>query len=259
MKGGRLEGIGIVITRPRPAAERLAAALAQEGARPFVFPALQIEAIEPTAELQAVLARLPQAAWALFVSANAAEQGLARVLGAGPWPAGVQVAAIGEATAAALRNSGIAQVISPSQGNDSEALLALPQLDAAAVAGKDIVIFRGMGGRDHLGRVLTQRGARVSYAECYRRSRPAADATGLVQAWSRGEVHAVSALSGETLANFVAMVGKVGAAFMAGATLVVPHANIADHPDAARFGRVLVADPGFDGIIRALAPLRSLP
>ena len=45
---GRLEGLGVVITRPRPAAEALAAALAREGARPFVFPALEIEDLPPS-------------------------------------------------------------------------------------------------------------------------------------------------------------------------------------------------------------------
>ena len=39
----RLEGLGVVLTRPHHAAEALAAALGREGARPFVFPALTIE------------------------------------------------------------------------------------------------------------------------------------------------------------------------------------------------------------------------
>jgi uroporphyrinogen-III synthase len=259
MSTGRLEGLGIVITRPRAAAELLAAALAREGARAFVFPALEIEDVAPTDALDEALAGLPRAAWAVFVSANAAEKGLQHVLRAGPWPAGPQVAAIGEATASALRNSGIGRVISPPGGNDSEALLAMPQMAEAAVAGKEIVIFRGIGGREHLRRMLTQRGARVSYAECYRRTRPAGDPAGLLQAWSRGEVQAVSALSAETLANFVDMVGTQGAAHMAGATLLVPHAAVAAHADAARFGQVLVTEPGVDGIIRALAPLRTHP
>jgi uroporphyrinogen-III synthase len=257
MSPRRLEGMGIVITRPRAAAEPLAAALAREGARPIVFPALEIEDIAPTRALEQALALLPRAAWAIFVSANAAERGLARLTG--PWPSATGVAAIGDATAAALRNSGLAGVISPAGGSDSEALLAMPQMAQAAVAGKDIVIFRGVGGRDHLRQVLTQRGARVSYAECYRRIRPEGDPAQLLGAWSRGEVQAVSVLSAETLANFVAMVGAEGAPYMAESALVVPHATVAAHAEAARFARVVVADPGVDGIIRALAPLRILP
>ena len=42
MSRHRLDGLGVVITRPRPAAEALAVALAQEGALPFVFPALAL-------------------------------------------------------------------------------------------------------------------------------------------------------------------------------------------------------------------------
>ena len=40
--------------------------------------------------------------------------------------------------------------------------------------------------------MLEERGARVSYAECYRRARPQGDPGALLQAWARGEVHAVS-------------------------------------------------------------------
>jgi hypothetical protein len=66
----------------------------------------------------------------------------------------------------------------------------------------------------------------------------------------------VSALSAETLENFLAMVGDEGAAAIAAATLVVPHEAIAAHPDARRFARVLVAAPGAEGLVNALSQLR---
>ena len=60
MSAVRLEGLGVVITRPQPAADALAAALAREGARPFVFPALAIEDTGSTPRLEDALARLPE-------------------------------------------------------------------------------------------------------------------------------------------------------------------------------------------------------
>ena len=252
----RLEGLGIVITRPREPAEALAAALAREGARPIVFPALAIEDLPPTPELEAALARLASFALAIFVSAHAVQKGIAAARARAPWPAGLRVAAVGEATAEALRNCGFAQVISPRERHDSDALLALPELQA--VRGENIVVFRGEGGRERLKEVLEQRGARVDYAQCYRRVMPRSDPGALLEAWSRGEVHAVSALSGETLENFVAMLGEAGARRLASATLVVPHEAVAAHRDARRFARVLIAPHGAEGLAETLSQLRVL-
>ncbi|MDQ3028384.1 MAG: uroporphyrinogen-III synthase [Pseudomonadota bacterium] len=254
MNGPRLEGLGVVITRPREPAEVLAAALAREGARPIVFPALAIEDLPPSPQLDAALGQLPRAAFAIFVSAHAVERGLAAVHARRTWPESVRVAAVGEATADALRNSGFDRVISPPERHDSEALLALPELQA--VRDLNIIIFRGAGGRERLREVLGERGAHVAYAECYRRVRPDSDPRALLEAWSRGQVQVVSALSGETLENFVAMVGEAGARHMAAATLVVPHAAVAAHREARRFARVLIAPHGAEGFANTLSQLR---
>lgn len=250
---GRLEGLGVVLTRPRAAAEALARPLEAEGARVFIFPALAIEPLEQGPALEALLARLPTFDCAIFVSANAVEHGLAMAMRQGPWPARLRVAAIGAATAEALRNSGIPEVISPPERHDSEGLLALAQLQA--VKGQDIIVFRGEGGRERIKETLEARGARVEYAECYRRVRPQSDARALVEAWRRGEVHAVSALSAETLRNFVAMMGPA-VGDVASATLVVPHPAIAAEPDARRFARATVAAHGAAGLIEALSRIR---
>lgn len=254
MSEPRLEGLGVVVTRPRSAGEPLAAALAREGARTWLFPALAIEDVEPTVELQALLSGISRFDMAIFVSANAAEKGLAMASRFAPWPGSIRVAAIGEATAQALRNWGLANVISPPDRHDSEGLLALAQLQD--VRGRNIIVFRGEGGRERLKESLEERGADVTYAECYRRVRPDADPSAVVAALSRGEVHAVSVLSGETLGNFIAMIGA-GAARLADVTLVVPHAAVGERPEARRFARVLVAGHGAEGLIEALTRIRA--
>ena len=120
----------------------------------------------------------------------------------------MEVAAVGDATAQALRNSGFARVISPAGRHDSEGLLETPRLQA--VRGENIIVFRGEGGRERLKETLEARGAKVRYAQCYRRVRPSADPRPCCAAFDRGEVQAVSALSGETLENFVALIGPEG-------------------------------------------------
>ena len=254
---GALEGLGVVLTRPRTAADALAGALESEGARVFIFPALAIEPLVPGAALEALLARLAAFDLAVFVSANAVEHGLAMARRKGPWPSKLRVAAIGEATADALRNSGIAEVISPPDRHDSEGLLALAQLQA--VRGHNVIVFRGEGGRERIKETLENRGARVEYAECYRRVRPQSDPRPLAEAWKRGEVQAVSALSAETLRNFVSMMGPVAEPLLARATLVVAHPAIAAEPDARRFARVAVAAHGAAGLVAALRNIRVTP
>ncbi len=254
---GRLEGLGVVLTRPRAAAEATARPLEAEGARVFIFPALGIEPIASTVALEALAARLPTFDLAIFVSANAVEHGLALTSRAGSWPRRLAVAAIGEATAQALRNSGIEDVISPPERHDSEGLLALAQLQP--VKGQNVIVFRGEGGRERIKETLEERGARVEYAECYRRVKPQADARPLVESWRRGEIHAVSALSAETLRNFVAMAGPEAQVPMASSTLVVPHEAIAAEREARRFARVEIAAHGAAGLVEALSRIRVTP
>ena len=246
-------GVGVVLTRPRRDAERLAAALSAAGFRPFVFPALALEPVARTPALEAALAGLPRASVAIFVSANAVEHGLAAARAVGPWPAQLRVAGIGDATAAALRNSGFAQVISPRERHDSDALLDLAELQS--VRDEAIIVFRGEGGRERIRDVLESRGARVTYAECYRRVRPPSDAAPLVAAWRRGEVQAVSALSTETLENFLMLLGEAAVPLAASTTLFVPHEAIAASQPAKAFSSIRIAPADSAGLAAALASL----
>ena len=251
-----LEGVGVVITRPEGAAASILRELTEAGARTYLFPALEIHAVEDSPELDAALERLPQSDVAIFVSANAVEMGLAALRKRGiAWPRHTRTAAVGDTTATALRNSGFTEVISPAERFDSEGLLERPELQA--VQGRNIIVFRGEGGREHLKEVLESRGARVAYAQCYRRSRPASDPAALLAAWGRGEVQVVGVLSAETLENFVAMIGSEGRSRLSATTLVVTHEAIARHPDAKRFGRVLVSTPGAAGLAATLAKVRG--
>jgi uroporphyrinogen-III synthase len=247
--------MGVVLTRPRPQCEAIAAALEAQGARVVIFPALDIVPVELSAASRAALGSLPRAWLAIFVSANAAEHGVAAARRAGPWPGSVRVAGVGAATAAALREAGFADVIAPAGGFDSESLLACPEL--LDVRGRHILVFRGIGGREHLRTTLEARGASVDYVECYRRERPAGDPAALHAALARGEIDAVHAMSAETVDNFIALAGP-GASWSRVA-LVVPHPAIARHAGKSPFGRVVVSGHGIASLVESLANLRKAP
>jgi uroporphyrinogen-III synthase len=75
--------------------------------------------------------------------------------------------ALGSGSAAALHRAGIENVHMPSHGSDSEALLALPNLQS--LRGERIGLITAPGGRGLIERSLIARGARVLKAEVYRR------------------------------------------------------------------------------------------
>jgi uroporphyrinogen-III synthase len=137
--------------------------------------------------------------------------------------------------------------MAPQSSADSEALLSLPEL--RDVAGRRVLVFRGEGGREVLAAELTARGARVEYAECYRRERPSADARPLIEAWRRGEVHAVTAFSVEAVENLWTL---LAGAPLAETPWFVPHARIADAVTRRAAREVLVAGPTEEGLIARL-------
>jgi uroporphyrinogen-III synthase len=155
------------------------------------------------------------------------------------------VAAVGKGTAMALRALGITAVLEPDNGADSEHLLALPQLQE--MAGRNVVIFRGEGGREILAATLRLRGAQVTYAECYRRGLPEqADPAPVLDLLAAGGIQAATAYSGETLDNLFLLIGERGRGYLRQTPLFVPHPRIAER--ARQLGMETVvecqADPG---------------
>lgn len=243
-----LAGRTVLVTRPAHQAAGLAQAIWAAGGAAFVFPALAIEAV-PADELTASLTQLRDADIAIFISPNAAQFGMAAIRAGGSLPASVEVFAVGPGTARTLQEQGVSGVVTP-DGQDSEALLALPQLQH--VAGKRVMIVRGVGGRALLADTLAARGVQVHFMECYRRVRPQADAAPLLARWQAGGIDAVTVASAETLDNLAALLGVAGRPLLLRTPLFAPHEKIADA--ARRFGIAhVVATPGGDaGLVEGL-------
>ena len=243
-----LAGRTVLVTRPLQQAAALAQAIRAAGGTAFEFPALAIAAV-PEAELKASLAQLAGADIVIFISPNAAQFGMAAIRSAGCLPPAIEVFAVGPGTARALQAQGLPQVVTP-PGQDSEALLALPQLQE--VADKRVVIVRGVGGRPLLADALRARGAEVHYVECYRRERPRTDAAALLAHWQAGGVDAVTVTSAETLHNLAALLGEGGAPLLATTPLFAPHEKIAEA--ARRFGiaHVIATSGGDAGLVDGL-------
>lgn len=241
-----LAGFGILVTRPARQAGGFALKIAALGGAPVVFPAIAIlPPIDPAPLLRAHAA-LPTYEFAIFVSANAVEYGAPDPQ---RWPDGLVAFAPGPGTAEALAATGIAGARIPSTTYDSEGLLAMDEL--TEVRGKRILIFRGDGGREHLGDALSARGAHVDYVGCYRRARPESGAGGLGDAFSERRIHAVTITSSEGLDNLWALADNATRAAWRTCPTFVPHPRIAAR--AREFGLPVVETGAGDaGLIAGL-------
>lgn len=166
-----LAGLHVLNTRPAHQAAALSAALVAAGARVSELPLIAITPLPLPAEDERRLLDLDRYDGVFFVSANAARLGLEAIAGYWPqWPFRLPAYAVGERTAAVLRDAGL-DVVVPARA-DSEGLLALPVLQE--VAGRRFLLLRGDGGRELLPETLRARGARVDPIALYRREQPAA-------------------------------------------------------------------------------------
>ena len=203
-----LRGKGIVVTRPRAQAGEMLTLLEAQGARPILFPAVEIEAPENGQSLDDALHRLVAYDWVVFSSRNAVAFALSRLQSRNlSWPVGPRIAAVGRETAKALGEFGLQVDLVPRRFS-SEGLLESPEL--LDVRGRRIALFAGDQGRELLEKTLVERGAITDEVLCYRRQLPGTNPTPLLHAWARGELDAVTVTSPEIFNNFYQMVGGLG-------------------------------------------------
>ncbi len=263
-----LADLTIVVTRPREQAAGLVQHIEQLGGKPVLFPLLEIEAVRDDSILREQVSRVSQTDLVIFISPNAVRFGLAAIttaLSPSPSPAcgrgvrdsagegvvlarfaNLRIATVGQGSAKALQEAGVAQVIAPKERFDSEGLLALPELQD--IAGKRVMIFRGDGGRELLGDTLKARGASVEYVTCYLRGKPALDAGALIAA----APDAITVTSSEALGHLSEMLGAAGKTRLANVPLFVPHRRIGDAAGQQGWQQVFVTESGDDGLLSGL-------
>ncbi len=236
-----LQGLNVLVTRPAEQAATFAEKVSAAHGRPVTFPALEILGPADKQAVRRQLARLDQVDLLLFVSANAVRYAFPQM--PEQIPLDLRVAAVGEATARALESVGLDPTLVPQDGCDSEALLALPELQQ--VAGWNILIVRGDSGRDLLRDTLSARGAQVEYVEVYRRRLPERNPANLIANWDR-LVDVVTVTSVQILDNLVTLLGEEGAQRLRETPLVVASERIARRAAEHGCGEVHVADSALD-------------
>ncbi len=212
-----LAGRRVVVTRPRPQASQFREWLEAQGAEAVSFPAIRIVPPPDPTPLARAAADVRSFDWLVFTSVNGVERFWGALeaagLGAGAL-AGARVAAIGPATAAALRERGVRVDVVP------ERYVAESVVDALAAAGnlraRRVLLPRAAGAREVLPERLTQLGALVTEVEAYRAVADSGQTTDLRERLASGTIDAVTFTSSSTVRSFVEAVGcELGGAAVA--------------------------------------------
>jgi uroporphyrinogen-III synthase len=168
----------VIVTRPAAAGERLHGRLIASGWDAVWCPAFDIGAAPDARATSSLLQALPQFDLVVFVSPNAVRASLALV--EQPWPKGVAIGAVGEATAAAVRAELVLAAETPviAPGGDaagSEAFWAA-WTDSGRAA-RRVLILRAQYGREWLAERFSEAGAEVEVLPVYTRTEHRLDAS----------------------------------------------------------------------------------
>jgi uroporphyrinogen-III synthase len=252
-----LNDLWVAITRPSDQAIRLSRMIVEAGGQPYAFPLIEIAPLADYSAFDAQLHTLGKYDWTIFISSNAVQNAIPRMLNlVAPPPAALRHAAIGPVTAAELTSLGIAPVLTPQGRYDSESLLALPEMQQ--VQGKRFLIFRGVGGRELLADNLRARGAMVDFAECYRRINPQTSVEPLAQRWQQQQLDAVVVTSSEAMRHLLSMTNNGQHDWIRDVTLCVNHARIAELPLDLGLQVQVAEAPGDDAMLQCLKTVALL-
>jgi uroporphyrinogen III methyltransferase/synthase len=200
-----LAGRLVVVTRPRAQAQAFASLLEEAGATVLLVPTIVIEPPASWEPLDRALDRFGDYGWTVFTSVNGVEMTRRRLKERGREAGvlrGCRLAAIGPATAGALRDLGLEPEVVPEE-YVAEGLAE--SLRGLIRPGEHVLLARAADTRDVLVRELEAAGALVDEVAAYR-TRPAhEDAEELRRALAAGRVDVVTFTSSSTVRHFAGL------------------------------------------------------
>lgn len=211
MRRKPLAGRRIVITRRAEQAGSLHRALKTRGADVVELPTIELAPPRSWQPVDAAIQRLPGYDWIIFTSVNGVESFAARLRKKGKTMSalkGALIAAIGPATARALRARGLRVRVVPEEFRAEGLVQALQRVKWS---GKRVLLARAAKARQVLPQELRRRGAKVDVVAVYRTVVPTATRRRIKKAFSGRKPDAVTFTSSSTVRNFCSMVGMNGA------------------------------------------------
>ena len=231
--GGRpLSGVSVVVTRPRGQSDELVCGLEGAGARVMALPVIAVADPVDEGAVEEAAGRVADYDWIAFTSANGVDRFVSR-LRDGRALAGVRLAAVGPATAAALGRWHLVADLVSGPGGAAGLVAAMPDAPTPTPTPGRVLFPRAADAREVLGPGLRAKGWEVDEVEAYRTVRAsesdgagaprvaAAVGADVVTFCSPSAVTHYLALCGGRVPGVVACLGPVTAAAAEEAGLVV--------------------------------------
>jgi uroporphyrinogen-III synthase len=193
----------VLVTRAAGQASELAERLRRVGLEPVVVPVMELAEPATWVGLDAAWERLREFDWLLFTSANAVE-----VVGkrfGGELPAGLKVAAVGQATAKAVRAAGWGVDLVPAKAvAESLAEALVPEVGRGA---RRFLLVRAEVGREEIPERLRAAGAEVVVAAAYRNGVPESSVPKVREMFGESKrwPDAIAFTSGSSVTNLLAL------------------------------------------------------
>ena len=203
-----LFGKKIMVTRSAEQASRFSSLLERQGAEPYEFPTIVTMPPPRWRELDDAIKHLSRYHWALFTSVNGVEGFFKRLEKAGRdirELKGVNICAIGSATARAVEKRGIKVDFTPAEHRAEGVLKGLGR---RGIRGKRFLLPRAVKARAILPEEIERRGGTIDVVPTYRTVRPRGKVNDARRLLAEGEIDVVTFTSSSTVSNFMAMFRK---------------------------------------------------
>ena len=217
-EGKPLFGTRVMVTRPKAQARSLIKRLMAEGAEPIAAPSIEIR---PAPDIQAVddaVRRLATFDAVLFTSVNAVDAFFVRLDALGLDArsfGGLAVAAVGPATATALKARGLKPDFAPNRYTTADLAAEMPDIE-----GKRLLVPRSAIAPRELLERLGARGAQVDEVHVYDTVTPEETAVRARELLETGRIDVVTFTSSSTVENLVDALGADAKRLLAGPSLV---------------------------------------
>lgn len=201
-----LLGKGIVVTRAREQASDMAALLASHGANVIQFPTIEVHPLPDYADVRKTLGYISSYDWVAFTSVNGVARFFEQLRAIGQDAralAGCKIAAIGPATAQALKKNGIKADFIPER---FVAESVVQGLSALGLQDKRILIPRALVARDVLPDQLRAAGASVDVLPMYETKPSNAHREEILEMLEAGEIQCITFGSSSTVENFIELI-----------------------------------------------------
>ena len=201
-----LLGKGVVVTRAREQASGLAASLADLGADVIQFPTIDIHPLDNYAQADKAVTNLHSYQWLVFTSVNGVKyfwQRMALQNCDSRHIHGLKVAAIGPATADALRERGIEPDFIPERYVAEGIVEGMLKL---GMKGQNILLPRAREAREVLPEELQKAGATVHVLPIYETRPAGAKKDVVLERIQEGRLHCVTFGSSSTVDNFLSLI-----------------------------------------------------